>query len=236
MKPLEFGTLIFSAATLGAVVVAVNTKDKGRRALLYNIAAGTGVSAMSTYIFALAEAHRDMTDAMNARTSVLASLPPSLLPASTSMLPIPNPRQPFPSPPGAGPTPAPPASSPAPAPAPSPSSAVSSNPGRIGCTPLSGALPASAVAQARSLLALDPASTDVRYQPSRESVNTMRQLANDLRGCGSSLGFQPIRDALVKDLEDTATRFEIALGSAPPAPSPAPTAPPSPLANVLRSS
>lgn len=218
MRPLESATWLFGAATLGTLALAATSKNAETRSLFYNIAAGAGLGAATMYFLDLAELQRSP-----------APTPAALRPAGLPVgMPLPPPGLPPPALPPVGPpigippvvtapkppppaTPAPTPTPPTP-PAPPPPAPKPAGPNSIGCTPLSGILPPSAVAQARGLLALNPTSADERFRPSLLTVSTMRKLANDLRGCGSDLGFQPTRDALVKDLEDTATRFEAALG------------------------
>lgn len=220
MRPLESGTWILGAATLGALTLAVTSKHAGTKALLYNVASGAGVGAITMYL-------ADLSDQRHVNAAMAPPRPPISMPIGASLPPPGQPPLTLPGgpalPPGAprpapaptplptppAPAPAPPTAPPPPAPAPAPGPA---GPNSIGCTPLSGILPSSAVAQARALLALNPAATDARFRPTLLSVSTMRKLASDLRYCGSDLGFQPTRDTLVKDLEDTATRFETALG------------------------
>lgn len=87
----------------------------------------------------------------------------------------------------------------------------------IGCTPLSGILPAGAVSQAQSLLTLDPNAADPRRRATEVSATTMRWLAGQLRYCGSGLGAQAQRDQLVEQLERRALEVEAALRARPPA-------------------
>ena len=243
MRPLESGTWIFGTATLAALALAVTSKHSATKSLMYNIATGTGVSAITMYLFDLSDKHKAAAAAaaaarppigvpiamsFPARGSPPAALPGAGVPPGPPAAATPPP----PAPAGGTPPPAAPAAPAAPTPpAPAPATPPPAGPNAIGCTPLSSMLPPSAVAQARALLALNLTAVDERGRPTLLSVSTMRGLANDLRGCGSDLGFQPTRDALVKDLEDTATRFEIALAASPAGirPTPAPA-----LANVLR--
>lgn len=209
MRPLDTGTLLLGAATVGAIAIAATSKDSQMRSLFYSIATGTGVGAISLY---LVERQADL-ERQQALPASAPPLPlptggprPTLPPITAPPAPAPGPAAPPPAPGPAPPTPGP-AAPPAPSAPPQPA-----RPNNIGCTPMSGTLPAPAVNQARGLIALNPASPDIRFRPSLVSVITMRRLANDLRGCGSALGFNPTRDALVRDLEEAATRFETALG------------------------
>lgn len=198
MRPLDVGTLLLGAATVGALAIATTSKHSTTRSLFFSIATGTGVGALSLY---LAERQANL----DRQQGLIPQLPPAPSPPITAV-PRPAPGPAAPPPPAPNPaTPPPPAPNPAVPPPPS-------GPNAIGCTPLSGTLPISAVNQAQSLLALNPTSPDLRFRPSLLSVSTMRRLANDLRGCGSALGFNPTRDTLVRDLEEAATRFETALG------------------------
>ena len=226
MRPLETGAWIFGTGTLAALAIAVTSKNGKTKSMLYNIATGTGISAITMYL-------ADLTDKQHEATAAATAHPSVALPIT---YPFPTPGSPPAALPGAGLPPGPPPATPPPLPAPSstpPPAAppiqptVPSGANAIGCTPLSGTLPPSAVAQARALLALNPTAADARNRPSLLTIDVMRRLANNLRGCGSDLGFQPVRDALVKDLEDAATRFEVALAGVRPATGQA-------LANVLR--
>ena len=61
MRPLESGTWIFGTATLAAYALAATSKNGATKSLLYNIAAGTGVSAITMYLFSLSEKQREAT-------------------------------------------------------------------------------------------------------------------------------------------------------------------------------
>ena len=226
MRALESGTWIFGTATLAALALGATSKDAKTKSLLYVLATGTGIGAITMYLTDLSDQQHMAAAAVAARPPLGAPIPmpfPPALPsagvppASPPQPPagaIPPPAAPATPPPATPPTPSsPPVTPPAPPMSPPVTPPAPTGPNAIGCTPLSGVLPPSAVAQARALLTLNPTAADERFRPSLLSVSTMRRLANDLRGCGSDLGFQPVRDALVKDLEDAAARFEVALAS-----------------------
>ena len=125
MRPLESGTWIFGTATLAAYALAATSKNGATKSLLYNIAAGTGVSAITMYLFSLSEKQREA--AATARPPIGTPIVmPFPLPPAAPAVPLGAGAPPRP-PPAATPPPAPASATPA-APPTSPTATPSAAP------------------------------------------------------------------------------------------------------------